>query len=235
MHRRTAIRVIGSAIALVALGGCSTTTGGRPAVATTTSDTAPDESTTTNPTTPASFMPPAPPTSSSPTNSASPSTPESTTTEASTNSGPPDLSGGVTGTITWNTGSLPPPYNYTWTAKFTASSGSFTLRTNYATGEQSWSQDFIVTHESMAALTDGLTAAGVGVEGPPSAEHLVGGPTGSYQLTTADGAQLHASLGDSSATSTELGRISDAVEEFVGPAAWNTVMDDYQKWKSEQH
>jgi hypothetical protein len=130
---------------------------------------------------------------------------------------------------------VPPPYNYTWTAEFTATSGTFTLHTNYATDDQSWSKPFTVTADSMAELTDALAAAGVGAEGPPSDEHLVGGPTGSYQLTTADGTPLHASLGDSSATATELGRISDAVEAFVGPAAWNTAMDSYQKWANQQH
>lgn len=166
-------------------------------------------------------------------------TTDSPTPTATTSTGltlpvtPPDLSGGVTGSITWNTGSMPPPYNYSWTVEFTATSGTFTLHTNYASDNQSWSQEFPVTPAMMAALTAALGAAGVGAEGPPSDEHLVGGSTGSYRLTTADGTELHASLGDSSATSTELKGIAGAVEVFVGAAIWNSAMDSYQKWASE--
>jgi hypothetical protein len=194
VHRRTAFRMIGSVVAMAALGGCSTTIGGLPTTGRA-------------------------PTGTGPTGRTQPGE-------------PPDLSGGVTGSITWNTGSMPPPYNYSWTAEFLQTAGTFTLRTNYATDQQSWSETFTVTADSMATLTAALVAAGVGAEGPPADEHLVGGSTGSYRLTTADGIPLHASLGDSSATATELGRISDAVEEFVGAAAWNTTLDSYRRWAS---
>jgi hypothetical protein len=227
MERRAAIRAIGAAIAMAALGGCASTTGGSPTAVTDRTDASVpwDGAATTSGTAP----------TAGPSVTTGPSVSTATPTGPTTSSGPVDLSGEVTGSITWNTGSMPPPYNYSWTATFTATSGTFALHTNYAAKNGSWSHDLAVTPAKMAALTAALAAAGVGAEGPPSDEHLVGGSTGSYQLTTAEGRKLHASLGDSATTSTELQAVADAVRAFVGGAVWNAAMDSYQTWADQYH
>ena len=228
-----ALTVAASVVALVIAAGCSVA--GTPTAASTiipTATTTVVVTTTGTTTVVVTTMSTTPPTSDS-----SPSTSTSPATTSTSGGGTVDLTAGVTGSITWSTGSLPPPYNYSWTVTFTADRGTITLKPGYSSSQPSWSQDFPVTVDSMKALVAALSAAGVGTENWDVSDPLVGGATGSYDLTTASGQHLAvprgAWLGATRETSSELDEIASAVESFAG-AAWGSVNDSFKAWQSQQ-
>lgn len=124
----------------------------------------------------------------------------------------------VTGTATYVSGSVPPPYHYEWTVRLEASSGTVTYSPGYGSSE-SWSQTFTPDADQVARVCRQVRR-----------EADSETPSGGGTLTVA----WRGDSGRSTKLETSDEQAADVVRSAVPAGAWLDAQSAYEHWQQTQ-
>ena len=138
---------------------------------------------------------------------------------------------GFAATVKWNTGSLPPPYNYSWRLDLEGNEAELSWFVSYS-DEVEWSEKFQVTDSEIAAYVSELNEAGV--NGPiDSLNGTVGGPVGSIDLSDSSGRTVQANLGLNYESQSVLNAVEEATIALVPTDIYANLKGKYDAWAAD--
>ena len=126
--------------------------------------------------------------------------------------------------LTWWTGSVPPPYNYSWVVAVSGASGTLTYKVNYADGS-SWSRPFTLDAAAAAKLSEAVR--GFVTADWPEAENGVGGPSGRYLVVGADGNRFQGQ----GLSPDQLTALEALGKSAVPGQVWSAVQGEFDTWQ----
>jgi hypothetical protein len=137
------------------------------------------------------------------------------------------------GTVEYGNGSVAPPYHYRWQVRFDDATAEVAWTPGYE-DVQPWREHVAITAGQREQLYRALRAAGVFEVGDDVEEAMVGGPTGSVELTAAGRTYAPGTLGTSEDGQRLLDDVVAAVEELVPTDVWAGLEDRQDDWSRQQ-
>lgn len=131
--------------------------------------------------------------------------------------------------LTWNTGSLPPPYNYTVTLRAAGDIGELLWKTGHTNDDQLWTREFPLDGPARADL-DSAVADILAADWRDPEDPQVGGPVSSYSVVTADGT-IHEDFQNSGE---QVSVIDDLIISTVPNDLYAEVEAEYFEWQATQ-
>jgi hypothetical protein len=140
------------------------------------------------------------------------------------------------GVVEYGNGSVAPPYHYEWQVRFDDGTADVSWTPGYD-DTQPWREHVTITDGQREQLYTRLRAAGVFEADGDSAdaEHaMVGGPTGSVELTSAGRTYAPGALGTTEDGQRLLDEVVAAVEDLVPADVWAGLRDRQDDWSRQQ-
>jgi hypothetical protein len=137
------------------------------------------------------------------------------------------------GTVEYGNGSVAPPYHYRWQVRFDDTTAEVAWTPGYDE-TQPWREHVNITADQREHLYSALRNAGVFEAGTDIDDGMVGGPTGSVELTAAGRTYTPGTLGASKDGQRLLDEVVAAVEELVPADVWDGLQDRQDDWSRQQ-
>lgn len=138
------------------------------------------------------------------------------------------------GTVEYRNGSVPPPYHYEWRVRFDESTVAVEWRPGYDSATEPWRETADITDDQRKHLYASLRDLGVfGMTEPPE-EGMVGGPSGSVEVTVGGHAYDSVTLGQNEDSVGLLKDIADAVIELFPAGVWDGLKAKQDDWSDQQ-
>jgi hypothetical protein len=137
------------------------------------------------------------------------------------------------GTVDYGNGSVAPPYHYEWQVRFDEASAEVSWTPGYDQ-TQPWREHVSITADQREHLYSALRDAGVFEAGKATDDGMVGGPTGSVELTADGRTYTPGTLGTSEDGQRLLRDVVAAVEELVPADVWAGFEDRQDDWSRQQ-
>jgi ABC-type glycerol-3-phosphate transport system substrate-binding protein len=132
-------------------------------------------------------------------------------------------------TLTWSTGSVPPPYNYTLTLTVAGENAKLAWESNYSASDRTWSREFKLNATQAANLNSSISR--VLTSGWKDSDDIaVGGPSVSYSVEAPDGSIRK----DSSAIADEVDGIESLINATVPKSVYSEMEGEYLRWQKTQ-
>ena len=138
------------------------------------------------------------------------------------------------GKVSYGNGSVAPPYHYGWRLTFDASTAVVEWTPGYDETFQPWRESVDITGERRAALYERLRDLGVFDMAAATDDDMVGGPTGTVEITANGRTHDPGTLGLSEDSGQLLDDVVAAVEKFVPADVWDGLRARQDDWAAAQ-
>jgi len=138
------------------------------------------------------------------------------------------------GMVEYGNGSVAPPYHYEWRLRFEASTAVVEWRPGYDSSTQPWRETADITDDQRKQLYGALRDLGVFEMGEAPDDGMVGGPTGSVEVTAHGRTYDPGSLGGNDDTVRLLKDVAAAVKELLPADVWDGLMTKQDDWSERQ-
>lgn len=138
------------------------------------------------------------------------------------------------GTVEYGNGSVAPPYHYDWQLRFDESTAVVEWRPGYDSATQPWRETADITADQRKHLYTVLRDLGVFDMGEATDDGMVGGPTGSVEITAHGRAYDPGSLGGNDDSVRLLKDVAAAVAELFPADVWAGLKARQDDWSEQQ-
>lgn len=140
------------------------------------------------------------------------------------------------GTITFRTGSLPPPYHYSWEVRFDEDSAEVVWQPGYDESVPAFRETAPLDREQRELAYERLRAAGQfeALPGAADEDAMAGGPTAEVEVVAGGRTYAPGTVGEIEETTDMVDAVEEAGAGLLPPEVWESLEARQQTWSEQQ-